>query len=165
MPPTSSRPTKVNDMGTKKWSEIKASVAQTPEREIRVAQARVELDAEIRSYNLTELRRLVSSVTQGDLANILGMNQSAISKTERADDMTVSRLRAIVEAIGGTLTLIATFNDTPVALALGRTSTPTLPPNWVAIAQRWAAENRPVPPLYTETSVGAADVAARAGGG
>ncbi len=126
-------------MGTKKWADIKASVPQTPEREARVALARAELDNEIRSYNLTELRRLVSTVTQEDLAEALDMNQSAVSKTERADDMTVSRLRTTIEALGGTLTLVATFNDKPVVLALGRTHT-TTPPSWVAVAQRWATD-------------------------
>ena len=126
-------------MGTRKWADIKASVTQSPEREARVAHARAELDAEVRSYNLTELRRLVSTVTQEDLADTLDMNQSAVSKTERADDMTVSRLRATVEALGGTLTLVATFDDKPVVLVLGRSNTST-PPSWVAIAQRWATE-------------------------
>ncbi len=126
-------------MGTRKWADIKASVTQTPEREARVAQARAELNAEVRSYNLTELRRLVSTVTQGDLAEALAMNQSAISKTERADDMTVRRLRSTVEALGGTLTLVATFDDKPVVLVLGRT-TRSNPPGWMAAAQRWATE-------------------------
>ena len=126
-------------MGTRKWADIKASVPQSPERDARVAHARAELDAEVRSYNLTELRRLVSTVTQEDLADTLDMNQSAVSKTERADDMTVSRLRATVEALGGTLTLVATFDDKPVVLVLGRSHTST-PPSWVAIAQRWATE-------------------------
>jgi transcriptional regulator with XRE-family HTH domain len=127
-------------MGTRKWADIKASVPESPGREARVAQARAELEAEIRAYNLTELRKLVTSATQEELAEALDMNQSAVSKTERADDMTVSRLRSTVEALGGTLTLVATFDDKPVVLALGRAKPPT-PPAWVAAAQRWAADS------------------------
>ncbi len=133
------------NMGTKKWADIKASVPQTPERQARVAQARAELDAELRSYNLSELRRLVSSVTQEELAAALDMNQSAVSKTERAEDMTVSRLRTTIEALGGSLTLVATFDDKPVVLALGKTDDKPSPPRWVAAAQRWANADTPVP--------------------
>ncbi len=133
------------NMRTKKWADIKASVPQTPEREARVAQARGELDEEIRSYNLAELRRLVSSVTQEELAAALDMNQSAVSKTERAEDMTVGRLRTTIEALGGTLTLVATFDDQPVVLALGQTDVKPAPPRWVAAAQRWATSDAPVP--------------------
>ena len=44
-------------MGTKKWSEIK-NRAPVPEELRKTAEA--EMRAEIREYNLTELRRLVS---------------------------------------------------------------------------------------------------------
>ena len=131
-------------MGTKKWADIKASVPQTPERVARVAEARAELEAELRTYNLAELRRLVSTVTQEELAASLDMNQSAVSKTERAEDMTVSRLRTTIEALGGTLTLVATFDDKPVVLALGQRADKPSPPRWVAAAQRWATDDTPV---------------------
>ena len=130
-------------MGTKKWAEIKASVPQTPERAARVAEALAELEAELRFYNLGELRRLVSTMTQEELAVALDMNQSAISKTERAEDMTVSRLRTTIEALGGTP--VATFDDKPVVLALGHKADKPSPPRWVAAAQRWATADTPVP--------------------
>lgn len=68
------------NMGPKRWANIKASVPQTPERQARVAEARAELDVELRSYNLAELRRLVSTVVPEELAAALDMNQSAVSK-------------------------------------------------------------------------------------
>ena len=86
-------------MGTKKWSEIKKlSKATDADR----AEARAELDEEIRSYSLAELRRHLS-ITQEDLAAALRVNQPAVSKLERADDMSLSRLRNAVEALGGEL--------------------------------------------------------------
>ena len=86
-------------IGTKKWSEIKKlSKATDADR----AQARAELEEEIRSYSLAELRRHLS-ITQEGLAAALHVNQPAVSKLERADDMSLSRLRNAVEALGGEL--------------------------------------------------------------
>ena len=48
------------------------------------------------------LRRHLS-ITQEDLAAALHVNQPAVSKLERADDMSLSRLRKAVEALGGEL--------------------------------------------------------------
>jgi transcriptional regulator with XRE-family HTH domain len=85
-------------MGTKKWSEIKkVSKATEADR----AEARAELQEEIRSYSLAELRRHLS-ITQEDLAAALQV-KPAVSKLERADDMSLSRLRNAVEALGGEL--------------------------------------------------------------
>lgn len=86
-------------MGTKKWSEIKKMSKATDEDR---AAARAELGDEIRSFSLAELRRHLS-ITQEDLAAALNVNQPAVSKLERADDMSLSRLRKAVEALGGEL--------------------------------------------------------------
>jgi transcriptional regulator with XRE-family HTH domain len=86
-------------MGTKKWSEIKKLTKATDEDR---AEAHAELNEEIRSYSLAELRRHLS-ITQEDLAAVLNVNQPAVSKLERADDMSLSRLRNAVEALGGEL--------------------------------------------------------------
>ena len=86
-------------MGTKKWSEIKQLSKST---EADRAEARTELDEELRAYSLAELRRHLS-ITQEDLAAALSVNQPAVSKFERADDMSLSRLRNAVEALGGEL--------------------------------------------------------------
>ena len=104
-------------MGTKKWSEIKNRAA-VPE-ELRKA-AEVEMRAEIREYNLTELRRLVSELTQDDLAETLGINQSAVSKLERAEDMSVSRLAQTIAALGGEIQISATFDNVTVPIKLGK---------------------------------------------
>jgi transcriptional regulator with XRE-family HTH domain len=86
-------------MGTKKWSEIKKLSKATDEDR---SEARAELNEEIRSYSLAELRRHLS-ITQEDLAAALNVNQPAVSKLERANDMSLSRLRNAVEALGGQL--------------------------------------------------------------
>jgi len=57
---------------------------------------------------LKELRRELH-VTQDELAVRLGVKQARISKLERRADPTVSALRAHVEALGGSVHLVARF--------------------------------------------------------
>lgn len=61
---------------------------------------------------LRELRK-ASTRSQVQLARTLGVRQAAISKMERRTDMYVSSLRAFVEAMGGSLDIIATFPHKP----------------------------------------------------
>jgi ribosome-binding protein aMBF1 (putative translation factor) len=88
-------------VSVKKWSEIKKDSKVTPDARAR---AKADLDQEIRTYSLAELRRDLA-ITQEELADALNVNQPAISKLERADDVSVSRLRSAVEALGGELEL------------------------------------------------------------
>jgi DNA-binding XRE family transcriptional regulator len=66
-------------------------------------QTRVEM-------TLAELRR-ETGYTQADLAEKLGITQSAISQIERGDDVKLSTLRAIVEALGGEMELRASLSS------------------------------------------------------
>ena len=52
--------------------------------------------------------------SQVKLAKQLGIKQAAVSKMERRTDMYVSTLRNLVEAMGGTLEIVARFPDQPV---------------------------------------------------
>ena len=61
---------------------------------------------------LQELRK-VSACSQRQLANILDVNQAAISKLERRTDMYVSTLRSFIEGMGGRLDIIATLPHKP----------------------------------------------------
>ena len=58
---------------------------------------------------LREARRL----TQVSLARELGIGQEGISRLEKRSDLLLSTLRRTVEAMGGTLSLIARFPDRP----------------------------------------------------
>jgi transcriptional regulator with XRE-family HTH domain len=57
---------------------------------------------------LSELR-LAAGKSQRELAEVLGMKQPSLSKLESQDDMQVSTLKKIVEALGGHLHITATF--------------------------------------------------------
>ena len=64
---------------------------------------------------LNELRE-ARELTQESLAEILGVNQAAISKMERRTDMYLSTLKNIIKAMGGTLHIEARFPDGSVEI-------------------------------------------------
>lgn len=87
----------------------------SPERCERVLEMAQKLIAEERSLREIRKAREYSQVT---LSEILGMNQGDLSKFERRTDAYLSTIRRYVEAMGGTLELIASFPDTgPVKIA------------------------------------------------
>jgi transcriptional regulator with XRE-family HTH domain len=95
---------------SKKWSEIRRTLS--PERDAQTA-ARVE--AEIGRLPLAEIRK-AREMTQVRLAELLQVNQGAISKLEKRSDMYLSTLRSYIEAMGGRLDLRAFFPDGEVVL-------------------------------------------------
>lgn len=70
---------------------------------------------EARAGNLATLKdlRLAVEQTQQDLAATLGVGQDTISRLEKRSDMLLSTLRRYVEAMGGTLELVAQFPNRP----------------------------------------------------
>ena len=61
---------------------------------------------------LRELRK-ARQLTQITVARQLGISQDGISRLEQRSDLLLSTLRRTVEAMGGSLSLIATFPDRP----------------------------------------------------
>ena len=61
---------------------------------------------------LRELRK-ARKLTQASVARELGISQDAISRLEQRSDLLLSTLRRTVEAMGGSLSLIARFPDHP----------------------------------------------------
>ncbi len=55
---------------------------------------------------LAQIRKSVG-LTQEDLAAALGITQPSLSKLEGQDDMQISTLRRLIEALGGQLEIIA----------------------------------------------------------
>lgn len=65
---------------------------------------------------LQELRRALN-LTQEVMAELLDMNQANVSKVEKRADMLISTLRGYVEAMGGSLELVARLpGQNPVRL-------------------------------------------------
>lgn len=86
-------------------------VAQRRKVEARAA----ELIAE--EMTLRELRR-ARKLTQVKMAKSLGITQDSVSRIEKRSDLLLSTLRRTIEAMGGSLSLVAEFPDrAPVVLS------------------------------------------------
>lgn len=66
---------------------------------------------------LNELRQALD-LSQAELAERLSIKQPAVSRLENREDMYVSHLREVVEAMGGQLNLTAQFADLEVRIEL-----------------------------------------------
>ena len=81
-----------------------------PARRRKVEEMSAQLIAE--EMTLRELRK-ARQLTQVRVARKLGINQDAVSRLEQRSDLLLSTLRRTVEAMGGSLSLIARFPDRP----------------------------------------------------
>jgi len=64
---------------------------------------------------LDELRE-ARELTQQHLANLLGINQAAVSKMERRADTYISTLQSMIRAMGGQLKIEAVFPEGKVEI-------------------------------------------------
>ena len=78
---------------------------------------------------LRELRQ-ARQLTQVTVARQLGISQDGVSRLEQRSDLLLSTLRRTVEAMGGSLSLIATFPDRPPVELSGISERE--PCNWTA---------------------------------
>ena len=81
-----------------------------PERRRRIEERAAELIAE--EMTLRQLRK-ARQLTQARVAAELGITQDGVSRLEQRSDLLLSTLRKTVEAMGGSLSLIARFPDRP----------------------------------------------------
>ncbi len=93
-----------------KWKDIRRQLS--PEAEERIRQSVKDAAKVMRLYQLREAR----SLTQANLATILGVNQGSVSKMEKRADMYVSTLRSFIRAMGGQLQIKAVFPDGEVEI-------------------------------------------------
>lgn len=78
----------------------------SPERLARHEANKAKFEAEL--VSLEQLREGLG-ISQEELANVLDVQQPAISKLVRRPDMKVSTLRELIAAMGGELHITATF--------------------------------------------------------
>lgn len=67
---------------------------------------------------LQELREALH-IQQGELGEMLGIKQAAVSRMERRNDLLLSSLRKVVEAMGGELIVTARFPNAEICLNNG----------------------------------------------
>jgi DNA-binding XRE family transcriptional regulator len=83
------------------------------------AKGRKLLEKIDRRATLADLRKS-RRISQARLAGLLGVKRMQVSRLERRKDPRLSTLRRSIEALGGQLTLIATFPDQePMVLVAG----------------------------------------------
>jgi DNA-binding XRE family transcriptional regulator len=99
---------------TRSWKEVRSQVVTD---EARVATYRAKLDSEVRAYRLAEIRK-EQSLTQVEVAKIIGITQPNVSRLEKGEleGAALSTVRAYVEALGGSLRLVADFGDRQLRL-------------------------------------------------
>ena len=81
-----------------------------PDRRREVEERAAELIAE--EMTLRELRK-ARRLTQVSVARQLGIGQDGVSRLEQRSDLLLSTLRKTVEAMGGSLSIVARFPDRP----------------------------------------------------
>jgi transcriptional regulator with XRE-family HTH domain len=86
-----------------------------PAQRKKVESRTAELIAE--EMTLRELRK-ARKLTQVRMAKALGVTQDSVSRLEKRSDLLLSTLRKTVEAMGGTLSLVAEFPDRPAVSAV-----------------------------------------------
>jgi predicted XRE-type DNA-binding protein len=99
-----------SEIMAKQWTDIRKTLS--PEAEARIRQSVEEAAIVMRLYQLREARNL----TQVNLANVLEVNQGAVSRLEKRTDMYVSTLRSYIQAMGGRLQVKAIFPEGEVEI-------------------------------------------------
>jgi DNA-binding XRE family transcriptional regulator len=85
----------------------------------RVAAAKKRANQKLKRIFLAEVRKQLG-LTQTSVAKAMGVSQSALSQLESQDDMQLSTLRRLVEALGGDLNVTARFPDQTITLGTGK---------------------------------------------
>jgi DNA-binding XRE family transcriptional regulator len=105
-----------------RWEDTKRQVRElnpdwdAPERVAAREQGRATLRAEQRGYQLAQLRRN-TGLTQVQVATAMGVSQARVSQIEHGKVTEVDAIRGYVEALGGTVDVVAHVGDWTVKVA------------------------------------------------
>jgi transcriptional regulator with XRE-family HTH domain len=99
-------------VATKTYKQREAEILKDPERRARIE---AETAAILAANRLARLRER-AGLTQTDVARILGITQSRVSRLERAEDLNLSTLERYVAALGGELHVDARIGDDVIEL-------------------------------------------------
>lgn len=94
----------------KKWSDVRAQHVERAGGEQALTETRRMLDVYVHAWHLAQ-RRKNAGLTQADIAERMGVTKMRVSQIENSDVTSVEVLARYIEAIGGHLELVATFDD------------------------------------------------------
>lgn len=102
------------DRNVRSWASVKEQRPVAPERS---RELREDLETEILAYRLAELRKELHR-SQATVGAAMGLSQRRVSAIERGDveRAELSTIRSYVNALGGTLKVVADFGDRSVVL-------------------------------------------------
>ena len=87
-----------------------------PDRVAERERSRAEMRAEQRGYQLAQLRKN-AGLTQAQVAALMGVTQARVSQIEHGKITEVDAIRGYVEALGGTVDVIARVGDWTIKVA------------------------------------------------
>ena len=105
-----------------RWEDTKRQVRElnpdwdTPERVASRERSRAAMRAEQRGYQLAQLRKN-TGLTQAQVAAVMGVSQARVSQIEHGKVTEVDAIRSYVEALGGTVDVVARVGDWTVRVA------------------------------------------------
>jgi DNA-binding XRE family transcriptional regulator len=91
---------------TYSWAETRARRSKLTQGQRNAIDAKVE--TEVARMRLPDLRK-ARNLTQAAMASTLGIAQAEVSRMERRTDAYISTVRSYIEAMGGTLRIVAQF--------------------------------------------------------
>ena len=103
----------------KSWKEVRKNAIDSGHiTEEGVQAAATQLESRVLAYRLSELRKK-HDLTQKQLAEIMGVDQSRISQIENGDitRTELPTVTAYINALGGQVKVIADFGDTQYQIA------------------------------------------------
>src|SRR5579863_170952 len=105
-----------------RWEDTKRQVRElspdwdAPERTAVRERSQAALRAEQRGYQLAQLRKN-TGLTQVQVAALMGVSQARVSQIEHGKITEVDAIRGYVEALGGTVDVIARVGDWTIKVA------------------------------------------------
>lgn len=105
-----------------RWQDTKRRIREinpdwdSPERVAARERSREELRAEQRGYQLAQLRKN-AGLTQAQVAKAMGVSQARVSQIEHGKITEMDAIRAYIEALGGTVDVIAHVGDWTIRVA------------------------------------------------
>jgi predicted XRE-type DNA-binding protein len=106
----------------RRWEDTKREIRElepgwgSPGRVARRERSRAEIRAEQRGYQLAQLRKNAGLI-QAQVAALMGVTQARVSQIEHGKITEVDAIRGYVEALGGTVDVIARVGSWTIKVA------------------------------------------------